>query len=90
MVNTLNKQELKAWKSLTGKRIKSFTDEDKTYTVFFTKEGLKCDCPDFLFRNGSRLIEYKEKGTAKKLQGCKHMFKFIVEHLDPQARQQSL
>lgn len=90
MVNTLNKQELKAWKSLTGNKVKSFTTEGKTYTVYFTEDGLKCDCPDFLFRKGSRLLSYREKNTDKELQGCKHMFKFIREHIDPKVRQRWL
>jgi len=80
----MNKKEMKVWRRLLGKPVKSFTNPDKTYTVFFDGEKYTCDCPDYIFRRGSYILYWEEKGENgevinKSQRGCKHIAKYLGE-----------
>ena len=75
----MNKKEMKVWRRLLGKPIKSFTNPEKTYTVFYDGEKYTCDCPDFIYRKGSYILYWREDGELRKQKGCKHIAKYLGE-----------
>jgi len=75
----MNKKEMKVWRRLLGKPVKSFTNPEKTYTVFYDGEKYTCDCPDFIFRKGSYTLYWTENGKPRMQRGCKHIAKYLGE-----------
>jgi len=68
-------------KALFGRKVRSFTDKGRTYTVYLGKDGkYKCTCPDFIFRKGSYNI-FPEKHPEKAQRGCKHIAKVLGDTL---------
>lgn len=74
----MDKKALRILKKILGKRICSFTDSKKSYTIFLGEEGYECDCPDFLIRHGSYMIEYDDEVKTRTIPGCKHIAQYLA------------
>jgi len=74
----MSKEELEVWIKILGTKMHSFTDNSKTYIIFYDESGPTCTCMDFIIRRGSHQYEMKEDGKRVKFQSCKHVAQQIA------------
>lgn len=68
------------WDKIFGQRIRSFTVDDKEYTVNRTNKGWECTCKDFEMRHGSYIIQVVlPAGRTEEFDGCKHIEKVLTD-----------